>query len=195
MDERKRTHSYPFKKDQDRFIRSRLALRLLLSKYLMMLPEEIIFVYDGLGKPHLAKNCYLNEIKFNLSHTDEILVIGITPDCAIGIDIESITHANDLLIDESIFTEYESVQMMDYPMYNFWTAKEAYLKMTGSGLLHPLNDIQIDMKTSQAVMLSTKQNAHLTFFNIDGKFAGAVATETLPNEVFLKVLDLDRLQS
>lgn len=184
-----RTFRYVFKKDQDQFIRSRLALRFVLSRYLNTLPEEIVFGYDELGKPHLAKNHCLKSVEFNLSHTEEILVIGIIPDILIGIDIESTALVNDLMLDESIFTEYEYVQMRNYPKHNFWVAKEACLKMTGCGLLHPLNDIQIDMEANLAVKLSTKQNSHLTFFSFDEKLVGAACTESPPNEVFLKMFD------
>lgn len=102
-------------------------------------PQE--FIYTEKGKPYL-KN--YNNIYFCLSHCKTGVCCAIS-DKEIGIDIESIRKAKVSLLkrvcsDEERFA-VESSKSPDRRFIRFWTMKEAYIKMTGTGIGIDLREI------------------------------------------------------
>jgi 4'-phosphopantetheinyl transferase len=87
-DEQRRADKYHFKRDRERFIVARGALRHILSRYLAIAPARIRFTYSPYGKPGLAGE--MNQLSFNLSHSNEVALYAVALGCEVGLDIEFI---------------------------------------------------------------------------------------------------------
>ena len=94
--------------------------------------EEVIIKKTKTGKPYVL-NC---NIHISCSYSDNIVAF-IISSCNIGIDIERIKTANDLII-KKIFCSDEADYVLsgnkDERFFIVWTMKEAYCKWTGNGL-------------------------------------------------------------
>ncbi len=130
----------PNKKYQ--FLRSRGALRSILSIYLKCDPANIGISVNSSGKPFLSSNPH--GLFFNVSHSDHLALIAVASS-TVGVDIERIRErVNFLSIGQQFFTLCEQQQLNSYPasqrrrgFYRLWTRKEALLKMHGCGFMQP----------------------------------------------------------
>lgn len=133
-----------FKRWED--IQSSILGRLLLFKGLKYfgkhLREEDI-CYTSYSKPYFVSE----NIKFNISHSGDIVVCAISDVNDIGIDIE-IRH--DLRIDLFKFqmTDNEWLKIINskhcnLSFFKYWSQKEAIIKAHGQGLSLPLKSFEI----------------------------------------------------
>lgn len=146
-DELKRAKKFKFERDQQAFIIARGTLRIILSHYLNLSPEQIKFKYSSKGKPSLDQDP--SPLYFNLSHAYAKAIYAIALEENIGIDIEYIREIEVLSLAKRFFcdSEYRWLNALDseaqYPaFFRLWTCKEAYLKATGEGLVG-LQDVEI----------------------------------------------------
>src|SRR5258707_8270511 len=103
-DERARAGRFSFVEHANRYTVARANLRRILSRYTDVAPELLKFKYSANGKPFLANA----SIRFNLSHSSNLAVVGVTRDREIGIDVEQIRNDNDLLdVAENYFAPAE----------------------------------------------------------------------------------------
>ena len=127
-------------------VQLRLLGRLLLINGLKSYGKnfnELIIQYSKYGKPYFKGS----NIKFNISHSGDIVVCVITDFCEIGIDIEEI---KDIYIDDykNQFSEKEFVKIEESKIkheyfFKFWTRKEAVIKANGMGISIPLNSFEV----------------------------------------------------
>lgn len=129
-----------FHRDSDRaaFIAARGILRTLLGGYLQSHPEQIQFSYSDRGKPFLADR----SLQFNVSHSGGFALYVIADNRSVGIDIESIRAIEVEQLAQRFFSDREyqqlcklSEEQQSEAFFTYWTAKEAYLKATGEGLV------------------------------------------------------------
>jgi 4'-phosphopantetheinyl transferase len=158
--EKDRAERFHFEKDRRRFIAARGTLRLILSRYLEKAPETITFDYNRFGKPtlppHLASN-----LRFNLSHANELALYALTTAHEVGVDIEYINHnRNTREIIERFFSENEKMEFEHLPesmrlkaFFSGWTRKEAFIKARGQGLSFPLKKFTVSLDPDQAARL------------------------------------------
>lgn len=104
--------------------------------------EKIIFKRDDYHKPFITNN---RGIHFNISHTNGYVIVGFAKR-EIGVDIEKINKSfqyKDIL--DICFTSREINIINDnyFTFFKYWTAKEAYLKYIGKGLIRDLREIEI----------------------------------------------------
>jgi 4'-phosphopantetheinyl transferase len=152
-DERLRAGRFHRSVDRYRFIKTRGMLRKILAQYLSISAEHINFLYSAYGKPALVENQNHPDLRFNLSHSNEIAMIAITRRCEIGIDIEFIREDfASREIAEDYFSQMELDLLSSVPerlqtraFFNCWTRKEAYIKAIGEGLSHPLNKFAVSL--------------------------------------------------
>jgi len=84
--------------------------------------------------------------EFNISHSEDIVVLALTQHQGIGIDIEKIRpvdkddFAGELPEIISFYENHEAEQA-NHLFFECWTKKEAVLKGFGKGLLAPLKDV------------------------------------------------------
>src|SRR5580692_2114804 len=87
-DELQRANRFRFPEHRQRFIIARGMLRQILGLYTHFSPAEIIFSYGVHGKPFLQEN-RLN-VKFNVSHSNDMAVYALTHEFEVGVDIQKI---------------------------------------------------------------------------------------------------------
>ena len=89
--------------------------------------QDLEWKYNEHGKPYLEGGPY-----FSISHCKAGIAVAID-DAPIGIDIETIRHANEDLIERTM-NEQERVGMDDRTFTRLWTQKEAIVKAEGTGI-------------------------------------------------------------
>lgn len=158
-EEKTRANRFYFEKDQNNFTISRGLTRLILAKYLNIDPKHIIFSQNSFGKLNLENK----KLKFNLSHTKELLLIGVSFDTELGVDIEKIREISvyqDIVRRffsdneiKSFFLQPESKYQESF--FTIWTRKEAFIKAVGRGLNIPLNSFDVSV-TEKAELLDVR---------------------------------------
>ncbi|MGE5451825.1 MAG: 4'-phosphopantetheinyl transferase family protein [Acidobacteriota bacterium] len=138
--EQARAARFRFERDARRYRVSHVALRQMLAHAMGEPdPARITFTQQAHGKPVLAHSAW----HFNLSHSGDRALIGISASHPIGVDLEEarpLPDGPDLA--EQHFSEAEYAAYLAAPadqreatFLRCWTRKEACLKATGSGLV------------------------------------------------------------
>lgn len=148
-DERDRAARFRFARDRMLFVVSHGLLRMILSRYLNENPPDIGFNIGQFGRPELAEAG--SGLRFNLSHSDQAVMIGVTQDADIGVDIARISSDDRLLeVADRGFARVESNWIADakpdsrlHRFFAIWTLKEAYIKARGLGLNFPLSRFEV----------------------------------------------------
>ncbi len=139
-DERKRAENFKFSRLRDLYIVNKIKQRLILARYLAIEPETIIFGFGGYGKPYISYP--VTDISYNASHSASEMIIAISLDGEVGVDIEIIKPLSDLPgLVQSCFAFEEQEYWLKLPerqklecFYHFWTCKEAWVKAVGCGI-------------------------------------------------------------
>lgn len=168
-DELIRVDRYKFEKDRNNALITRAFVRDLLSKYSGIKAKELVFETGVNGKPEL-KNSSI-PIKFNLSHTKDMIICAITLNNNIGCDVENIHRKIDVKsIAKRYFGENEYKDILSQPeelqkarFFKFWTLKEAFVKSTGDGLAKDLSDITFTIGAPTETFFN--KNITLTYKN------------------------------
>ncbi|MTI85600.1 MAG: 4'-phosphopantetheinyl transferase superfamily protein [Firmicutes bacterium] len=146
-----------------RFITARGILRRILSLYTGSAQETIRFYYNDNGKPELRQLGHKDKIRFSVSHTGNTLLIAISLNNRVGIDIEfmwpNLKFEN---MAKRYFMPKEYYALMELPdharreaFYRYWTRKEAYIKGKGAGLWQLINNIEITGTSDGDIQLVT----------------------------------------
>src|SRR5919108_1620385 len=92
--ERDRASRFVFDRDRRRFIVGRARLRQLLAERLGVAPQSVELTYGACGKPALANSPRL-DLRFNMSHCDDLAVYAFSHGTDVGIDVEAIRFLPD----------------------------------------------------------------------------------------------------
>ncbi len=140
-DERERALRLIISSKRRQSVRTRAALRRVLSGYLPNSePSTLEFRYGEHGKPTLDRP---DAPTFNLSHSHDIGLIAVAlGEFELGVDIEHARPGRAFdSIAEHFFADEEAAWFQALPpeqatasFYRTWTHKEAYLKALGTGL-------------------------------------------------------------
>lgn len=86
------------------------------------------------------------EISVSFSHTDDAIVAAISTGLNVGIDME---HAGRKVQERLAFRMQapgeKNLLYENHPLIRVWTIKEAALKMIGTGLRKPMNQVTVHM--------------------------------------------------
>ena len=158
--ERQRASRFVFDRDRRRFIVSRGRLRQLLAARLGVAPESVELTYGAYGKPALANSPHL-DLRFNVSHCDDLAVYAFSHGIEVGIDVETIRFLPDAdRIAARFFSRgenetYGTLAPRDKPLgfFNCWTRKEAFIKALGDGLGFPLDCFDVSLAPDDPPMI------------------------------------------
>ncbi|MFI0982644.1 4'-phosphopantetheinyl transferase family protein [Streptomyces sp. NPDC021093] len=122
-----------------RFVASRLATKYTAAAALHVDPAEIDLAYKTGGRPYLRG---LGQIDVSLTHTDDLIAVGISRDGRIGVDAEPADRRMPYeLMRRQVLTPAERAELevlteeeRTARMLRLWTLKEAYTKALGQGL-------------------------------------------------------------
>jgi 4'-phosphopantetheinyl transferase len=143
---------------QQRFLASRYVLKRALADLLDQPADQIRIERTQLGKPFLRDIPY----SFNLSHSQNQFVLGLSRNGEIGVDIETrlpldtaLEVAGRVLCPEEMdhWTRLPESEQAD-TFGRYWTLKEAILKATGDGLSRDPREIHVDVTQSCPRLLS-----------------------------------------
>ncbi len=176
-EEIERANRFHFSKDKNNFIVSHGILRLILSWYLNVKPTDIIFIFNKYGKPYLYNS---KNIKFNISHSKNKLLMGFSNGIHVGIDIEfmNVVFAkgdiakNYFSPDEVKKLKTLSAKNIVEGFYNCWTRKEAFIKGVGMGLSIPLDSFDVELLPGRQptiidVRFDESEKGKWELFNLD----------------------------
>ena len=152
-DECARADRFYFPRDQRRYIVARAALRLHLGAELGVDATAVSFVYGEHGKPALAPPYAASGLKFNVSHSGELGLIGVLRGAELGVDVEAHRPLSDRdALVRRYFSEAENRVYFNLPetvrqaaFYNCWTRKEAVIKALGHGLSYSLRAFDVTL--------------------------------------------------
>ena len=142
VDEAARADRFHFDRHRRRFVVTRGALRVLLSRHLGIDPAEVCFGYGPAGKPFVKAPEKGGALFFNVTHAENFAVVGITRAGEIGVDLERVRVLPDWeQVARATFTpervealraceEARSPEMF----FRAWTREEALVKALGVGL-------------------------------------------------------------
>jgi 4'-phosphopantetheinyl transferase len=141
-EEKERAERFHFDQDRERYLSSHGMLRIILASYMGKEPGSLRFRKSTTGKPELAREPGEPMINFNLSHSAEMMLVGVARDRRIGVDVEEVSpRVNIYQIADRWFSSEETAVICstaaDRQLKSFfsqWTCKEAYLKAVGCGL-------------------------------------------------------------
>ncbi|HEY89984.1 MAG TPA: 4'-phosphopantetheinyl transferase superfamily protein [Thermoflexia bacterium] len=162
--EQSRAARLRFPAPRTRFILARGLLRELLGRYLDVPPAELRFSYNPHGKPTLATPAHA-WLHFNLSHSEEMVLLAFTSDRPLGVDVEQIHPVQKMeRLVERFFSPAERVAFRALPdgqreaaFFAGWTRKEAYIKGRGLGLALPLHQFDVTLEPQKARLLADRQ--------------------------------------
>ncbi|HEX7294719.1 MAG TPA: 4'-phosphopantetheinyl transferase superfamily protein [Pyrinomonadaceae bacterium] len=150
-DERTRAARFHFERHRTDFVVARGILRMLLSLYVGLEPQEFRFVFNPFGKPSLALTPA--PVRFNLSHSNKYALYAFSREREVGIDIEELRpDVAEETRPESFFSpaEVTTLRALDpafktQAFFDCWTRKEAYIKAVGKGVSLPLDEFSVSL--------------------------------------------------
>ena len=139
-EEQHRLRAFRFDRDRLRFLAGRLLVRVTLSRYTGLPPQQLEFTHNAFGRPELAPGT--PALRFNLSRAGSLVVLAASPTGEIGVDVEDehrVRAADELA--PGILAERELATFLAAPpsarnalFLRYWTLKEAFVKARGMGL-------------------------------------------------------------
>ncbi len=133
------------------WVAHRIALRQILSAYTGVSPENIEFDTtcrlcgdSQHGKPRVVQGAKLS---FSAAHCGGALLVGISADSEIGVDLEAVRPHMEPLARQ-ICTEPELTRLtgepdVDRALIRLWVQKEALVKGCGLGLAKPMSEVYV----------------------------------------------------
>jgi 4'-phosphopantetheinyl transferase len=139
---------------RDRYSAAHAVTRIILGRCSGEDPARVRIQVASKGKPFCADHA----LKFNLSHTAEIALLGVAWGIELGVDIEQMRELPDLeLLAHHAFTKAEYEDLMSHPdtermraFFRCWTRKEAYMKAKGEGLSMGLDSFEVSLDDNSA---------------------------------------------
>jgi 4'-phosphopantetheinyl transferase len=162
-EEKERESRFYFARDRRRYLITRALTRTVLSRYAPVHPKEWTFSANPYGRPEIV-NAQAREtgLSFNISHTHSLIVLGVTRDRALGVDVENF-RGREAPIDvaDRFFAPGEVAALaaapprrQQYLFFEYWTFKESYIKARGMGLALPLDRFSFHYPSDRTVELA-----------------------------------------
>lgn len=136
-EECQKAEHYRFHEDKMRYLAGKITVRMLLKEYSG--EDKIVLSQGKYGKLYWKVPPGQREITFNLSHSGEWVLAIFAYRQAVGIDVQEMGEIPEYMeIAQNFFTEEETAEIQETKsperFYQYWAAKEAYLKALGLGL-------------------------------------------------------------
>jgi 4'-phosphopantetheinyl transferase len=141
-DERERAQRFCFAHDREAFVMARGVLRILLGRYLAVAPQELAFCYGPQGKPALMPSTHSLDLRFNISHTQGLILYAVAIARDVGIDIERVRSQLKVeALARRCFSPAENRWLQTLAgeerlqaFFQGWACKEALIKARGGSI-------------------------------------------------------------
>ena len=135
------------------------CLRELLASYLHIDPRDLAIQSDIHGKPFLVGLADSATLQFNLTHSGKALLVGISRNQALGVDLETGQRKRPwLALAQRYFAAVETAALVALPpplqasaFLDLWNCKEAVLKALGRGIAFGLHRLSFALDADGAV--------------------------------------------
>lgn len=190
--EREKAGRFCFEEHRREYVIAHWILRVLLSRYVEIAPDELRFDHGAYGKPALTLECGGEWLRFNLSHSHGIALYAIARNREVGVDVERIKagFAGEQIAERFFSSEETRAlrllpdDLQDEAFFNCWTRKEAFIKAKGEGLSMPLDSFDVSLVPGEPAKLvatraDSQEASRWTLRELapcDG-YVGAVAAE------------------
>ena len=139
-DEWVRSSRFHFVADRENYIATRALVRTILAGYVGDEPASLQFTRGGRGKPALADATTF--LRFNLSHSGNLVLLAVTFAREVGVDLEAMrTEVHYEMLAGHYFSPEDQWALRIAPkgercrkFFELWTRTEARLKAQGFGL-------------------------------------------------------------
>jgi 4'-phosphopantetheinyl transferase len=136
-------------------------MRQLLASQLGLRPQDLQFAPGIHGKPGLLGAAASDGLRFNLSHSGAMGLVGWSWQHDIGVDVEVWRAVRDEgALVRRFFSAVEVAAWEALPaerrheaFFNLWTRKEAYVKALGQGLGLPLHSFDVSHEAGAGARL------------------------------------------
>lgn len=160
-DERAVQARFRFAKDQRRYLVTRALVRTVLSRYADVRPQDWGFSAGPRGRPVISAPRAAPALEFNISHSADLVLLGVTAGRTLGIDTESVaTREADIDGLDRYFAPEESAALLALApgdrrrrFFELWTLKESYIKARGLGLAIALDAFRFELAGERGLTL------------------------------------------
>jgi 4'-phosphopantetheinyl transferase len=160
----------------------------LLAGYLGQPPQAICFAYNEWGKPALAPEFVESDLRFNLSHSEDLAMYAFVLERDVGVDLEMIgVEVVNERVAENFFSPSEVETLRALPrehqaeaFFNCWTRKEAYVKARGQGLSIELKSFDVSLIPGEEAKILRGEDClgwSLVSFKPEGDCVAAMAIQ------------------
>ena len=204
-DELERCDKFKSQQRRREFIIGRGSLRTLIGQYLALDPSSFEFAYSDHQKPYISTTAMGAPVTFNLTHSHDLVLIALTLERRVGIDIEYLRPDVEFRkLSRRFFSKQESQSLEAYDdaclpaaFFACWTRKEALLKAIGAGIAFGLRDFSVSVDPlDQEVDLRTHwdqaEAARWSILNLDLERDYAAAVAVNGSNCKLRYWDLSR---
>lgn len=150
--------------------------------------NDITLAYNDYGKPRLSGE---PSIYFNVSHTSNVAVVGVSSSLELGVDIEPINRkiTNTSLIINQFFHRKERLVLEQSRNYDrdficLWVIKEAFVKMKGLGIVYGLNNFIVNIKEESIFDINDQKYYGYNMIEVNNEFICCIVPKFLNIRVF-----------
>lgn len=145
-----RYHSLTSLQLRERFVATRMLMKHVAAVALCVSPHELELGYGLNGRVYLRGH---DQVDISLSHTGDMLFVGITSLGVIGVDVEPADRfLSGQDVEQLMCTPHErwrlattATEDQNLLLLRLWTLKEAYSKALGQGLRFPFTEFGFDL--------------------------------------------------
>jgi 4'-phosphopantetheinyl transferase len=135
------------------YLATRALCRVTLSRYADVDPARWRFRAGRNGKPRIAGPPGFTSLRFNLTHTKELVICLVTRTGEVGVDAEETSRRVEIdRVSKHFFSKKERASLAKLPptrrtsrFFELWVLKEAYLKGRGDGLLRDPDQFTVNI--------------------------------------------------
>ncbi|TVT86087.1 4'-phosphopantetheinyl transferase superfamily protein [Pseudomonas sp. H3(2019)] len=175
QEERARMEKFVRARDRQNFMIARGLTRIALTGCMpSVAPQAWRFRQTRHGRPEVAQPASKTPLRFNISHTQDLIALVIVSGLDCGIDVERIDGKVKVSeLSPHVLSHNEQHHLSGLPdeyqttdFFRYWTLKEAYTKAIGLGLSFPFDALEFDLTLAPAALVShagNNQNGHWQF--------------------------------
>ena len=158
---------------RQQFLVARTCLRFLLGNALNLDPKAVSITLNAYGKPETPPAAG-SHLYFNLAHSRETILVALSRDNPVGIDLEYLDRETEVLdVARNFFhpEEFHQIAAIADPelqrraFFHCWTRKEAIIKADGRGLSLPLTAFRVPVlepAVTTQVVISDESNLEIS---------------------------------
>jgi 4'-phosphopantetheinyl transferase len=159
--ERTQQARFRFARDQRRYLLTRALARTVLSRYQPVRPQDWVFSAGPRGRPRISSPPLAPALEFNIAHSADLVLLGVTSGRTLGVDAESLAMRDvDVAGLDRYFAAEESAALLSLPaparrrrFFELWTLKESYIKARGMGLAIALDAFRFEFPGEHGLTL------------------------------------------